>query len=240
MIPAFTRYRSASPGGDPYFSSVGILLHGEGANGGTVFTDSSSVAHTNIALTGNVVTSTAQAKFGASSLKFAGTQSGSGTNEAWLDVPGDASLSFGTGDFTIELWFYQNATGTSGYLIDCRPSGTNGGYATLMVESNAVNYVVNGSYVIVSTTNPAVGAWHHAAVVRQSGVTRMYLDGSAMGSPYSDATNYVANARLRIGASGAAGAYSLNGYIDELRVTKGVARYTGNFTPPTAAFPDHA
>jgi hypothetical protein len=80
--------------------------------------------------------------------------------------------------------------------------------------------------------------WHHVAVVRSSGTMNFYFDGSAQGSGTADSTNYSGAAgTLRIGASGAY-ISDLNGYIDDLRITKGVARYTANFTPPTAAFPN--
>jgi len=82
-------------------------------------------------------------------------------------------------------------------------------------------------------------AWNYIVIERYSGVTKLFINGTQEGASYTDSNNYP-TAPLVIGGrfSATSGDYrSLNGYIDDLRVTKGVARYTGGFTPPTAALP---
>ncbi len=82
--------------------------------------------------------------------------------------------------------------------------------------------------------------WYHIAVCRASGSTKMFINGTQTGSTYTDANNYGTSAPLGIGTYWSAGSpvttLTLNGYIDDLRITKGYARYTSNFTPPTTTF----
>jgi hypothetical protein len=102
-----------------------------------------------------------------------------------------------------------------------------------------LEFFANAGSRIADSVAATAGTWFHVALARASGQTRLFKDGTQVGSTYSDSSNY-SNAEMRLFArtdtfnSGA----HLNGYIDEFRITKGVARYTANFTPPTAPFPD--
>jgi hypothetical protein len=87
-----------------------------------------------------------------------------------------------------------------------------------------------------SGTSILDGNWHHIAITRASGTNRMFFDGVLQGSVTSDSTNYTAPNNMQIGTSSTYGDFS--GYLDDLRITKGYARYTSNFTPPAAAFKD--
>jgi hypothetical protein len=89
---------------------------------------------------------------------------------------------------------------------------------------------------ITGTTSPAVDTWHHAALTRSSGDHRLFLNGVQEGSTWTNSYNQ-SNALIEIGQN-PSGSQSFTGYIDDLRITKNVARYTATFTPPTAAFPD--
>ena len=82
---------------------------------------------------------------------------------------------------------------------------------------------------------PSIDTWYHVAYVRSSGTTKLYIDGTEIIS-VADTTNYT-DTNFTVGGW-YSNSYLLNGYIDDLRITKGVARYTAAFTPPTAAFPD--
>jgi hypothetical protein len=97
--------------------------------------------------------------------------------------------------------------------------------------------------IISGTTTIAVvvNAWHHVAVVRQSGATKIYINGVSSGTPTDTGAALINGAvPLHIGAAFETGVNSFNGYIDDLRITKGIARYTANFTPPSSAFVDSA
>ena len=187
---------------------------------------------------GNAQISTAQSKWGGGSMAFDGT----GDYLLPANLPGTAGvlpLALGTGNFTIEFWVYFAAGSTATrFLLDWRPSGTEGVYPTLYTTaSSAIAFYVSSANRI---TGGAVSetTWTHIALCRSGTSTRLFLNGVQTGSTYTDSNNYLGPAnRPVIGAAGLSlGGSALNGYIDDLRITK-YARYTANFTPPTAAFP---
>ena len=194
------------------------------------FTDRSSTAH---ALTagGNVTHSTAVTKVNATSIKF----DGSGDHLKWAQG-GHADFTLGTGDWCIEGWFYRIAhSGTSNYsyIIDFRYSGNNSDRpAIYMATNNNIQFDINGTK-INSSTDPSMGAWFHLAVAKYSGTTTMYLNGTSVGT-YSDSVDYLVG-RPWLGDYPQVNSYCINGYMDEVRISKGNARYTGNFTPSTTA-----
>lgn len=215
-------YPEASPGTDPFFSSVSLLLHADGT--GSTFVDSSPTPKT---ITANGATqSTAQSKFGGKSAAFNGSSS--------LAAP---LAAFGTSDFVVEMWVYfTSIPGPYTGLFDARP-GSQGTHPTLLLNGSSIALFTNSGFVISGGTI-ATGQWHHIALARSSGTTRLYLNGSQTGSSYTDANNYLSSASPIIGAL--FDGYGLNGYIDDLRVTVGSNRgYTGaTYTVPTAAYPD--
>jgi hypothetical protein len=225
--------------GDRNFSNVSLLLHGDGTNGSTTITDSSPSPKT-VTAVGNAQISTAQSKFGDASIAFDG-------NNDYLDSS-DASLALSTGNFTIELFVNRagnpsTSTATSS-LFDFRTSEPSVNAHAYIQGSSAgqalrFTYYVNGVDRIISSTQATTGVWRHLAIVRNNSVTTMYIDGVSEGT-WADASNYTSST-LRVSGRFAAisgNFLSLNGYIDDLRITNGVARYTANFTPPTAAFAD--
>ena len=181
--------------------------------------------------------STTQFKWGTSSISFDGTTDylipyGSTTN----------LLAFGSGAFTIEMWFYVTSFPTQyGVLYDSRPASTNGSYPVISLENNGTAYFyVNTANAISSGSGViSTGQWYHLAVVKSGSSTKMFVNGNQVGSTYADTNTYLNPAnRPAIGAEGfTLGGNSLNGYIQDLRITKGYARYPYNFTAPTAAFP---
>ena len=181
---------------------------------------------------GNVQISTAQSKFGGSSIAFDGTGD-------YLVSNSDASnYAFGSGDFTIEMWLYLSTTAGTQIVYDARPTSTQGAYVVLYVLSGTVGLYVNTADRIVGSSLSAT-TWYHIALARSGTSTRLFVDGVQVGSTYTDTNSYLnPSQRPIIGAQAfTAGLTPLNGYIDDLRITKGVARYTANFTPPAAAFP---
>ncbi|WP_164483773.1 MULTISPECIES: LamG-like jellyroll fold domain-containing protein [unclassified Polaromonas] len=234
-------------GVDPSFGSVSVLLHGDGSNNSTVMVDSASLAKT-VAVVGGAKISTAQSKFGGSSIAFDG-------NDDYLAIPSSpgTDFSFGTGDFTVEAWFYLSSAGSDYRYIFVMPWGStdmsirfgNSGFGTRLQfasQSGALATVYSSEHTQASLA----GAWHHVAMTRSGGVIRAFLDGNLLtlrnnifsGSPVSswtDASNIASITQAYISASGAA---TWLGYMEDIRITKGVARYTANFTPPTQAFPN--
>lgn len=237
------RFGASGGGGDsdPYFSNVSLLLHMDGANNSTSFPDSSGAPKT-IAAQVNAKVSTAQSKFGGASLLLDGTGSGTGsTVQSALTLAPNASLEFGTGDFTIECFLYRKATPSAfGAIIDFRPFAANGSYPLIYVTpANSIAYFINSAEVITGGAIP-LNTWVHVALCRASGVTRLFVNGVQVGGNFTDPNNYLVSSVVAIGRSSNNRIYGgLNAHIDELRITKGVARYTAAFTPPSSAFPNN-
>lgn len=217
---------------DPFFANVSLLLHGDGANGSTSFIDSSPTPKT-VTAAGNAQISTAQSRFGGS-IVF----DGSGD---YLLLGGQSDFAFGLSDFTIECFYYPISAGGSnfGTLIDTRASGESFASGRLSIFHNGgLALSFQGATGIVASSALAALQWHHVAMVRSSGITRGYLNGVQVGGNINDSVSYGIGSSRPIIGSNLSFVSGLNGYIDELRITKGIARYTANFTPPTAPFPD--
>jgi hypothetical protein len=211
-------------GSDPDFSSVSLLLHMDGTNGSTTFTDSSSNA-VSVTAGGNAQVSTTDPKYGTGCL----TLDGSG---GYLAVAADADFQFGTGDFTVECWVNPNSGNSNNGLFTF--GGTNSGLAVAVYVGQWVLTTTGaGGFSMGAVTT---GTWQHLAVARRGSSLRMFIDGTQIGSTLSNSTDLSDNA-LKVGYYYSS-SFSINARIDEFRVTKGVARYTANFTPPTAPFPN--
>ena len=181
-----------------------------------------------ITVSGNAQLSTVQQKFGASSLLLDGTGD-------YLSIASDTNFGFGSGDFTIEGWFWKNSASQM-LLFDQRTSSAS--QLSVYVESNAsgnLRLFVNGSYVLTSSNAMTTSTWNHVAISRVSGVTRFFINGTVSTNTYADTNNYGTTKPLVIGATFAGGT-AFNGYIDDIRISKGVGRYTTTFTPSTTAF----
>jgi hypothetical protein len=214
---------------DPVFNNVSLLLHGNGTNGSTTITDNSPSPKT-VTAVGNAQISTAQSKFGGSSIAFDG-------NNDYLNVGSNSAFGYGLSDFTIEFWIYRNVSAAQQILLDHRTGGSVRVAPTLYISSNTIFYYTDGNNRITGGT-VASTQWVHVALSKTGSSTRLFLDGVQTGSTYTDTNNYI-DSPVRVGgANDGAAVLSLNGYIDDFRITKGVARYTANFTPPAAPFPD--
>jgi len=217
--------------GDRYYNGTSLLLHGNGSNGSTSIIDSSPNPKI-VTAVGNAQISTAQSKFGGSSIAFDG-------NEDYLDIGINSAFGYGLNNFTIEFWLYRNFSNGIQLLLDCRTGAATRVAPTLYILSNSIFYYTNGNNVITGGNVP-LAQWVHVALCRSSSSTKLYLNGVQTGSTYADTNNYIiSSVRVGGGNDGATSAYSLTGYIDDLRLTgENIARYTANFTPPTAAFTD--
>jgi len=190
-----------------------------------------ATAKNDLETVGNAQISTAQSKWGGASIAF------DGTGDYLPSNPSTSNLyAFGTGDFTIEFWLRLGSVSGNQSLVDIRPTGTNGLYPLIYTNTTSLIYYVNSATQISGGTL-STGTWYHVAVSRSGTSTKMFLDGTQIGSTYTDSNNYLAGTGAPWVGTFRDGTGALNGYIDDLRITKGVARYTANFTAPTAAFP---
>ena len=142
-------------------------------------------------------------------------------------------IVFGTGNFTIEMWLYpQSAVGYQCIL----QIGNAAPYIFIGINTGSTGtpFMWNDANVIVGSQNFAINAWQHWAIVRNNGTVTMYLNGTSIGSA-SFAGSLADGAGLCIGTNNG-GTQGFVGYINDFRLTKGVARYTSTFTPPTTAF----
>ena len=176
----------------------------------------------------NPVTDTAIKKFGTSSLQLDGV-------EDYIGVTSNNDFGFGTGDYTVEGWFYFNSVAAQSILFDFRAgAGTDVAPVVLVAAGGSVQfYSYNASRIVGSAL--ATGQWYHIAVSRTAGTTKLYVNGISQGTPWVDSTDYDVAKPLAIGAAWN-GAQNVNGYIDEFRVTKGIARYGANFVAPASEF----
>lgn len=231
---------------EQYYNNTSLLLRGDGSNGSTVFTDSSPTASV-ITRNGNTVISTANSKYGGSSMYFDG-------NGDYLTIPNSTNYDFGAGNFTIEMWVNPSATGLANnaqkFLFGKRASASS--YASVLsfltystVTSNfSVSFFVstNGTSYSLQYISPATfvspNVWTHLAFVRSGNQYSIYVNGiktiaaaSLSGPVFNNSSAFSVGSCYSAVSPGTSG-YS--GYIDDFRVTKGVARYTNNFTPPGA------
>ena len=180
---------------------------------------------------GNAQVATAQSKFGGASMLSDGTGD-------CLQVLSNADFAFGSGDFTIEFFIRPTTALTGTYNIwDQRATGAGGGVVpSIYITGSVLYYFTNSDNRIAYSITLQSGTWYHFALSRSSGSTKMFLDGTQVGSTYTDSNSYTTS-QVVIGAYAATGSYtgSTPAYFDEMRVSNS-ARYTTTFTPTTSAF----
>lgn len=218
--------------GDPYFANVVALLHFDGADGSTTFTDVKG--HTFTAA-GNAQIDTAQSLFGGASLLCDGAGD-------YVSSPDSADWDFGTGDFTIEVAvrfavvpsgdaqvsLLSTYLSSTGWAIQYRASGTPN-----LAFSNGDSFLLQPAWT------PAANTWYRIEISRAGTSLRAFVNGTQLGSAATSSDNIANTGALWVGALNSGGPIRvLNGWIDELRITKGVARHTSNYTVDAAAFPD--
>ena len=217
-----------------------LLLHMDGANDGTTFTDDSASAHT-VTRT-DTVTKTSIKKFGTASCY----QDGTGTDTVpRLSVPNSTDWDFGTGTFTIDFWLYlfQTSSNLNQKIIGCSnySSGWQGWHIkkdNALMKLNWEGGANTTAFNTASSTALTAETWTHVAVVKSGTTTKLYFDGV---EKFSLAQNYAIQSTgsevLEIGEGGQDAYWELpKMYIDEVRVSKGIARWTAAFTPPTSPY----
>jgi len=235
--------------GDQYWSSVTSLLHFNGANNSTAFTDQKSNTWTR---NGTPIISTEQSKFGGSSGRF--------SDNNYIYTTDNAGYLFGsTEDFTIEAWLYipvgailkdnlipiicagfqDVSSGGGGWNLAISDAAT----ATMNLQNCKTNGTVqNAEFTIGSALSRDV--WHHIEFGRAAGTTYGFFNGNLKGTT-TDQDNVAFTSPNTSNVSIGSGNgrvlpnnWHLDGFIDELRITKGVCRHTASFTPPIAQLPD--
>jgi hypothetical protein len=211
-----------------------LLLHFDEGNGATTFPDSSGNS-VSITRYGNTVQSTTQYKW---------------ISSAYFDGSGDylrhtyTGFALGTSSFTVDAWVYLNAMPTS----DSWPSE----WASHVVlwgvgtfnQADGCNMIIgktkliiqsNDGQVISATHGMSTGQWYHLAYVRDGTSFLLFVNGTQIGTTVTSSASMGTGAYSFIGCETGQGAY-LNGYMEELRVSIGIARWTSNFTPPTGEY----
>ena len=221
---------------DDQFNRVSFLSHFDGANNGVnnVFDDGSASNHT-ITATGNVT----QGSFGPFARpdgKFG--VSFDGTND-FLTVPDSTDFNIASdADFTLELWGFYRSFATQSHFVDTRASqGLNlvcsiGGGGT---DDGKVKFFTSGDFRIITASTVPLGSWVHIALVRNSGTTKVYINGTADNNTYSDTNAYISGDWI-IGKRSEAitGGSFMEGLFSNYRFVNGTAVYTSNFTPSTS------
>ena len=160
--------------------------------------------------------------------------SGGTTANNILITERSSDFTFGTGDFTIEGWFYTPDLSNWNLLVGDNVYASAGGWGLYFNTDPDVDWWKGGASVVSGAT-PTENTWHHVAFSRESGTNRVFLDG-ALGASASDSTNYTAT-QILIGANQLTTAdvsqWGFHGYVSNLRVIKGEAIYTAAFTAPT-------
>lgn len=237
-LQAVDRFRLGGIDRPPYTS---LLFHGDGSNNGTTITDSSSYGHT---VTRNgVVTNTDRKKFGTASLM-------SWYNTGfYISVATHESFDFGSGPFTVDFWFQSFQSNNFQYHM-FHADGTTSAWAVnwirmmystdrkiqLYLSSDGSNWDISNG--LKTTTELAINEWHHVALVYDGTAYVVYVNGVAERTIISSTqinapASYIRwfHPKYEVFES-----KPYFGWMDEFRISKGIARWTANFTPPTAAY----
>lgn len=214
---------------DPYYSNVITLLHANGNDGSNILADTTNKhAYTSSGAT----LSTSQKKYGTASIYF------SGTGKPYFETPFSNDFYFGTNDFTIEFYIktsYTTANANGWCVLGSKST-------TLVSSSWGVYCGVTGKILLwcnaaanqklTSKATITDNVWHHIAFIRRGATVFLFIDGIYDNSIYTWVTNMpVGDQPFRIGDDGYSARDNPNGYLDEIRITKGVARYLPSFDP---------
>lgn len=227
--------RYGVPGNDAFTK---ILLHMDGANGGATFTDDAVGAASSHVWSsiGGAVTSTGLVKLGATSLFK--------PQNGYIATPDNADFTLGSSDFTVDFWFNANSNASTQIPIFGQVDATGAAGNSSIYGLRNTNGVVgigisSGSY----TSLAGIGIdtrdsnWHHFALVRNGNALALYVNGSLVDSAAFSAAVPNSSSSFAIGKAGDfVFADQASAYIDEFRLSVGIARWTSNFTPPDAPY----
>jgi hypothetical protein len=239
------RFAAGDPLTDSNYASVSLLMHFDGANGSTTFTDHSPSPRTMGAVSAGALPtiSTAQSVYGGASgvLDAALGQAIKTTSNAVYDM--------GTGDFTIEGRVrFSNAASVREFVLGQADIGAATAHTSFYIARTAAgklfgtcnNAGTGGFGGCTGTTTTAANTWYAFAYVRSGTGFTLYVDGVSEATATSSNSVHSSTQDFAIAALGSYNMENMAGYVDEIRITKGVARYTGNYTLRGSAFPNSA
>jgi hypothetical protein len=224
--------------GETDFNRVSLLIPFNGSDAATATTDESDNSHT-VTFAGTAQLDTAQKKFGTASLLLDG-------NSDYIQVADHGSFDFGTGNFTVECWIRFAALGNN-TIFSHWANGTASSMSYYLTHFNSssllrLGYYLGGNLDASYSWSPSTGTWYHIALERSGTTIKVYIDGTSVISVSASTTALRGSEDpFRVGVFNDASTGSptlewyFNGHIDDLRMTKGLARYGTNFTPPTSA-----
>jgi hypothetical protein len=233
LINPYVFAAAGGGGSDPSFAQVVFLMHADGSDEGTTFTDSSQYART-INKNGSPVTDTAQFKFGTTSLRL--DADGSSRVDYVSSTGAAPETKIVSVDWTLEFWFYA----LNGAAMTAFKNAFTSVYPVkISVQTGAAIGVEGaqgdgtGAFALTGLGNIPTGQWVHVAIVRHGSTFYLFQDGVQQDTDTYSGDLGENNANFRIGPNSGA-----TMWIDDWRFTVGTARYTSGFTPPTQAFPD--
>lgn len=228
--------------GDAYYQNVSLLLHCDGSDGSTTFADSGPSARS-VTAVGNAHIEVDQYKFGTASGYF----DGSGD---YLNCGDHTDFELGSGEFTLEAWvrltaYSGNFGGYYGGVIFGKDAATGRSFQWKITGTSSswtgMSFSTAGSEITASYTF-SLNTWYHVAVCKSGTTLRFFVDGTQIGTNATH-NSTIANVATALTVGGilyATVELQIPAFLDDLRFTKGAARYTSNFTPPAAAFPNYA
>lgn len=217
-----------------HYDKCSLLLPMDGANDGTVFTDWSPNPKA-VTANGGAKTVTALSKYYGSSGYFGGI-------DDYLEIPAHTDFNFGSGDFCVEVWVYlvtppayQSSSSVVGIYNNV--NNLRSWVVNLYNDSGVyrVQFVLSSSganFSALVAGNMALNQWYHIACVKLGNDMIIYVDGIETGRDTYTESIFTSSTRLTVGRYDNSNSHFNGGFIQDIRVTKGFARYTGNFTPP--------
>jgi hypothetical protein len=157
-----------------------------------------------------------------------------GTNMIVYPATNNSSYAFGTSNFTIEFWVYATSVSALAVIYDGRPSLTNGAYPTIFIDSGGIIYYYTNGATQITGSTLSINTWYHIAVARSGTSTKMFVNGTQVGSTYTDTNTYLNSYPFLASNSFSVGADYLVGAMTNVRINNTTAVYTSNFTTPTA------
>jgi Concanavalin A-like lectin/glucanases superfamily len=224
---------SVTPAGDPYYNNTRLLMHCNGSNGSTTFTDNSFVGSTLGIVAGTPTISTTQSLFGGASLFMTG-------NDV-VSVPYASGVnSLGT-TFSIEFAIYLDSTKATQNILDARAAPGASDWVIYAQDAGGGLYnlkIYDGSATYTWGTGVAYNTWQRFGLYANTGTARMFTNGALDGAPFNTSLDGSTTSDLWIGGVETIATYAMRGYLDEIRITGGQCRYTANYVLDTAEFAD--
>lgn len=220
MIPGIIAGGVKPAASDPHWANVVSLMHFD-----SDFSD----------VTGRVWSKTSSPTISNSVFRFGGG-SGFFNGGPYIQTGTSSDFAFGTGDFTVEGWIYATSIPTGYFFCPFGNWVSEAGACFFLKPNGVIGWHSNTTFANSPTSTISTNTWYHIAYARQSGAGRLFVNGAQVAS-VSDVANLTSTSGWRVGNNRTSTDF-WRGYVDEMRITKGVARYTSAFTPRRWPFPN--